>query len=82
MWSACKAQLNTAKQLVLTVSVSLRGAESNVQPVVVSKAEPENMPLPASALSALHASLPPSDPGMHVLQWAFAGHFPKAWEVQ
>lgn len=62
--------------------VSLCGAESSVKPVVVAKAEPDNRPLPASALSALHASLPQADPGMHVLQWAFAGHFPKAWEVQ
>ena len=62
--------------------LSLCGAESKVKPVNVSKTEPEAKPLPASALSVLDAGLPLSDPGMHVLHWAFAGHLPKAWAAQ
>lgn len=77
-----KGQLTSASLLVLRVCVSLCGAESKLKPVIVSKSEPEAKPLPASALSALHAGLPSSDPGMHVLQWAFADHLPKAWAAQ
>lgn len=50
--------------------------------MTVSKAEPEAKPLPASAISVLQAGLLPSDPGMHVLRWAFAGHLPEAWAAQ
>lgn len=57
-------------------------AESAVKPVLITKAEPGSKPLPVSAEATLYASLPASDPGMLVLKWAFASHFPKAWEVQ
>ena len=76
---SCHSASNPNLLCHLVLMVSLCGAGSKVKPVIVSKAEPEVKPLPASALSLLHAGLPSSDPGMHVLHWAFADHLPKAW---